>query len=400
MPWAIPIAAAAVSAAGSIAGGKMASKNKGGGKSINTAQLPMVSYNPAANPASNASTLGILQLLGQPTAGIAAQASPFAQVGNIANQSGALTREEASATAGALQAAQTFANDPRYSDPNVAYKALQDLLATWGPWGQTALVGFNKAVAAAGLSPTDLFKNQVDYNAQQKDIQAQAAALAPTIQSGITGAETNIAGLQSAPSLYQSYLDQLNSMPTYTAADINRYADIERKRATDAALQAANVGGYNPAQSIAYLNESTQPTANAIAILQGIQGLGTQNLKNIAAGTSLRQQDLASLLASITAPLELGTNQGAATSQAAYQSGSIASQQIAALLGGQTAQAQLQNDANISQGNGITGALSQLAGGANTALLLQMLTQKQPGTSSIGGNSAGSAYSSGGTLTG
>jgi hypothetical protein len=173
------------------------------------------------------------------------------------------------------------------------------------------------------------------------------------------------------PQLTQRITDY--KLPGISEADILRKSEAERQRNREAIMHAANVGGFNPAAGLAEVERDPNPLANAIALMQAVQGLGVTDLNAIIAGNEAARGNFDSLYKSIYGPIE-SLNQTAGTAlNAATGNASIAAQQAATA-------ASLSESRGVSAGNGIAGAGQSLGSGLQSLAFLDALNQKQPTT--------------------
>jgi hypothetical protein len=266
---------------------------------IDPMELIFALANPNANPALSAAVFGSVAGLGGPTSGILQEGSPQAR---LVNQLGAmgLTKKQFDASVKALGA-------EGLNKKGLPVKAIQ------------------RAAAAAGYDDFADFKAAQDqYQIQSEQMQQRYAGIADDVQTGRISALEAISRIQQdfiAPSagdirdMEQRVIDQ-------RTADIN----LVTRDAREAALQQANVMGYNPARTIGDIEErrlnqiydvqQSDALERALSLLGGQQNLQSSAMQNLGA--------------SLANPLAQATSAGGVYSQGVAQMGDMALRQALA----------------------------------------------------------------------
>lgn len=334
-------ASAAMQAGSSIYGAK---KAEDAGE-VDTNELFRPFVNPYADPAYNASLTGILSMLGAPDTTSTIQASPFQQVLNQMNVSGGLREEDARDVRGAMAVAQAITQQMAaqgVTDPGVVWNAIEsNVRGGFGDNGSRIVNQMISAIGAGGFSgPADLVQRQMAFAQQASDYQSQLDAIRPTVQAGRMAALENIARL-------------MQDFPSYTKGDIDAASQTERQRMRESVLQAANVGGFNPAAGLAEVERDPNPILNAVALLSGANSIGVNSLAALNAG--------------LLDPIQAATSLSNVGLSASLQQMSTAAQQAAQMYG--------QNQNAGALGTGITNAGNQLGSGLQTLAFMDMFNQ-------------------------
>ena len=361
------------SAGSAILGGTQASK---GGSYKGQ---PAAGYDPANDPVLNASQILTLQALGMPVDALIQAASPIQQLQNAisAPNAGTADRKRLQKTTQAV----SFLG-PLIGSLEAGSKTMDQVMADINSWGYYPAL--YQAAGLAGFSSIeDLIGKELSYRKQAVSIKAQGDALAPIIQQGRAGAQRGLADLQSniIPGLTSQIMDY--KLPGISEEEILAASNAERDRMIERVLQAANVGGFNPAAGLAEVNRDINPLANAIQLLQAKQNLGINELTALLNKGNTATQSLDSLYKSIFGPIGVANETAQVGLTAATQNASTAANQAIAAQ-------QAQQNANQNKGSGYAGAGQTLGNTLATAPLLYEYfrdNQKQPGTQS--GNDAG-----------
>lgn len=257
--------------------------------------------NPNANPALAASVFGSLAGLGAPTAGTLQEGSPQSR---LMNQLGAM----------GLTGKQ-YRNAVKKLGAGESNKKLE-MAATQAGYGSFA--EFQEA-------------NQ-QYTQQSREMEDRYAGIAGDVQAG------RMSALEAISRIQQDF-------PAPTAQDIRdmeqrvideRMVEIDRDAfdAREAALQQANVMGYNPAR---VQGDIEQKRLDQIFGLKQTQGLD-RALELLRGGQSVSNNALVSLGSSLAQPLAQATASGGQYAQGVAQMGDMALRQALAtnnLLGQQ-----------------------------------------------------------------
>lgn len=349
---------------GNIAGGLLADGDSG---QLDLNELYRNLFNYQADPNYNASTTQILAMLGAPDTTSTTQATPFAQVMNTLNSQGLFREEDARDVRQAATVAQTVINQYTgngVTDPNVIWDAIaNNLRSAYGGNGERVLNQLITAIGSSGFtSPQDLVTRQQGYQKQAAELQSQLDSVRGDVQKGRVSALQNISRI-------------LQDFPAYTKSDIERLSEVERGRSRDAVLQAANVGGFNPAGGLSEVERDPNPIARAVALLGGAQNLATNSLST--------------LNASLLDPIQASQAQAQIGLNAALGSMSTAAQQALAYAG-----LQAQNNQNSGAlGSGVAAGLGGLGSSLSLLALKDMFgddKEEQPGTSQNNTQPAGS----------
>lgn len=352
------VAGSAIAAGGAIAGSAISAQ--GAKDAANTiANMPTSGYNPDADPVLNAISLESLLGLGRSDAGVAQQASPMAQVtaaalklglGNLSNEIGTAI------ASGTYNVSDNSADTAK---------------------GMAAL---DRALMAVGYShPSELYRAQRAWEAQQAEMNARLAPVREAILKGRLSAYSGIskiaqdfpgASLADINALSKQYEDQIRSGIARDVADQR-----------DQILQNANTLRGNPAATLGRLSQQellsrqaapTTALERAIQMLTARETLGTnaisayQSVLDPANTLALNVANLRSTAATNAAQLMSGNNQ--------FKTSGIASAQ--------------QAGANATA-SGVAGAGNALGGGISSlgnTLMLQSFLKNQSG----GGPAAGS----------
>jgi hypothetical protein len=221
--------------------------------------------NPNANPALSASTVAALQGLGMPISGVMQEGSPQTR---LINMLGALNLPK------------------RKFDKNVSALASGE---TTNKKGET-LRPLERAAALSGYSSlADFMAAQEEYSQQAAAMEERYAPIMEDVESGRMGALQSIANLQRnfiAPT-EQDIHDLEQRVIAQRTADI----DLASRDAREAALQQANVMGYNPARVQGDIEErrlnqiydlqQSDALERALGLLRGEQGLQTTALQGL-----------------------------------------------------------------------------------------------------------------------
>ena len=335
----LALGGAAISAGSSIYAGQQASKGSGG------KNLPAAGFDPYNDPLLNASQILTLQALGMPIDAVLNAASPLQQLQNSlsAPNAGTADRKRLQQTTQGVaflsNAISSIENGSKTVD-----QAISDL---------TQFGYYPSLTQAAGLagnqSIKDLINSELNYRTQTKTLKAQAAALAPTVQAGRTGASTEYANLQAntIPGLDQ--LINAYQLPQVREQDILAASEAERSRMREKILQSANVGGFNPAAGLAEAERDPNPLANAIQLLNAKQGLGINELTALLNKSKNASMSLDSLYKSIFDPIGVSNQTASIGIGGATQNASIAANQAS------TAASLAANAAN-AKGTAVAGA--------------------------------------------
>jgi hypothetical protein len=184
--------------------------------------------NPNANPALSASTVAALQGLGMPISGVMQEGSPQAR---LVNQLGAMNLTK-----------QQF-------DQNVKF------LAQGGKnkKGVESKVLTRAATQAGYDNLADFMSAQETYETQSRELEARYAPIMREIEAGRFGALGSIANLQK--NFIAPTAADISDMEQRVIAQRTADIDLATRDAREAALQQANVMGYNPARTVGDIEE-------------------------------------------------------------------------------------------------------------------------------------------------
>lgn len=376
------IIAGLLGAGGTIGGGLLASSGGGTG----TSDIGASGFNPNADPLLNASTLGLLGLIGGPSAGIGQRSNPLAQLQN-APGSGSLgfsVRDTARLnnaisfvspliesgiqlgipTEVIVEAAVNFqASAQRGSRPPVDEKGIFELAAnraltpeeiSQAAGGGNAIEDLlrlsdtgrpapssdaskraqllQRAISAQGFGDLgSLIDAQRDFNEQSQAQEDVASETQPQVLEGIKSALLKISELQ-----------QNFPVPTLDQIEDFRTKLVDRQSAEF--LERANVAGINPSGGLGQVQNDPQSLANAINLFGGIQNIGGNAL------TQLQQ--------SLLGPLGATVQAGSVTGNLSLGSAQLAQDQALALA---QLNAQQQASQNVSLGNAVASGVGGLA---------------------------------------
>jgi hypothetical protein len=356
------VAASALSAGSSIMGSRTAAK------AAQTKNTPVAGIDPYRDPSLNAAQILGMLAAGLPIDSVVSRASPLMQLQNALSQPNAGTADNRRAQK-TSQAVAFLANE--IGALEFGSKDMNQVMDAVNRFGY-----FPALTQAAGLSGymsiQDLIAQEINFRKSANQLKSLSMQTAPAITKGRTDAQLGVAELQGLlPQLTQRITDY--KLPGISEADILRKSEAERQRNREAIMHAANVGGFNPAAGLAEVERDPNPLANAIALMQAVQGLGVTDLNAIIAGNEAARGNFDSLYKSIYGPIE-SLNQTAGTAlNAATGNASIAAQQAATA-------ASLSESRGVSAGNGIAGAGQSLGSGLQSLAFLDALNQKQPTT--------------------
>jgi len=345
---------------------------------------PAAGYDPSNDPVLNASQILTLSALGMPIDSLIQAASPIQQLQNAlsAPNAGTADRKRVQKTTQGVAFLSNLISSIEDGQKTVD-QAIEEV---------TQFGYYPALTQAAGLagnqSIKDLINKEISFRGQMKTISQQAAQLAPIIQKGRAGAQIGLADLQSniIPGLTTQIMDY--KLPGISEEEILAASKAERDRMRERVLQAANVGGFNPAAGISEVERDTNPLANAINLLQAKQNLGINELASLVSKGNVATQSLDSLYKSIFGPLGVANETASVGLTAATQNASTAANQAIAAQ-------QIQQNANQNRGTA-TAAAGQTIGNtlATAPLVYNYLrdNQTQPGTTKYGNDAGNTDY--------
>lgn len=353
-------------AAGGAIGGSMISAQGAKDAAKTLAGIPQIGYNPDADPVLNAVSLESLLGLGRGDAGVAQQASPMAQVtaaaqklglGNLSNEIGT-----------AIASGRYNVSDNQ--EDTAKGMALLD-----------------KALMAAGYGhPSELFRAQKAWEAQQAEMNARMAPIREAILKGRMSAYSGISKIaQDFPS---ASLGDINALAKQYEDQIRAGIGQDVADQRDQILQNANTLRGNPAATLGRLSQQellsrqaapTTALERALQMLSGRQTLGTnaitayQSVLDPANTLALNVANLRSSAALNALQLMSGNNQ--------FRTAGIANAQ--------------QSGANATAA-GVAGAGNALGSGisslGSTLMLQQFLGNKSGGGPASGASPSTEAY--------
>lgn len=368
---ALMLGGSVIGAGGNLLGGLLSSGDEGG---IDINEMYRNLFNYQADPSYNAAQTQILAMLGQPDTTSTIQASPWAQVANTANSQGLFKEEDARDVRQAIAVAEAITAQMAaqgVTDPNQVWAAIDSRIRNdYGRNGNRVVNQLITAIGSGGFGgPQDLVGRQMSYAKQAAELQSQLDKVRPTVTAGRVAAMEQIIRI-------------LQDFPAYTKSDIERLSEVERQRSREGVLQAANVGGFNPAAGLSEIERDPNPIARAVSLLSGAQGLGTNAL--------------AALNSSLLDPVQAAQAQAQIGLNAALGSMSTAAQQ-AMTYAGLNAQSANQNSGAL--GSGVAAGLGGLGQGLSSLAMLDLLKGigGQPGTgqNQSNNNNNGGNYSFG-----
>lgn len=352
-PITMMLLASGLGAVGNIGGGLLSSLLNGD-SNVDPNEFPMTSVNAYSDPLLAALYGDLLAQLGQANPQSATVAGPVQQILAGLNGAGRLPEEDAGDVRGALAMVDNVIKANPDANPAELAAYIDDTMrAQFGKNGWRVFYDYAHYLNQAGYGSTaDLVAKSQKYNVDAADTAARLEALRPTTLAGREAAIKNIAQIQ------QDY-------PLYTKSEIRNVADIERQRSKEAVLQAANVGGFNPAAGIAEVERDPQPYSRALSLLGAEQTLSNNALSALAASLLDPQK-----MALASSQLALGT---------AVNNASLAAQQAASVYGRTN-----QNTAGSDIGTGFAAGIGSLGGGLQSLALMDLFKQagEQPGTGS------------------
>jgi hypothetical protein len=326
---------------------------------------------PNNDPILNASQILTLAALGMPIDSVLGGASPIQQLQNAlsAPNAGTADRRRMQKTTQAVAFLGPLLGSLEHGSKDMA--AVMADIEAFGYYP-----ALYQAAGLAGYSSIeDLINKELAYRQQSKTIKAQADALAPIIQAGRAGAQTEFANLQANTIPGLNELINAYQLPGVSEQDILQASEVERQRQREKILQAANVGGFNPAAGLAEAERDTNPLANAISLLSGKQALGINELNALLGKSNNATQSLDALYKSIFGPIGVSNETASIGLNAATGNASIAAQQAATVAG-------LQQSSAAAKGTGTAAAGNQISSGLQTLAFLDAYKSEQPGTSS------------------
>jgi hypothetical protein len=237
------LAAMALSSAGNLAGGAIASR---GGDEIRPEDLRIPFINPLADPLLSGLSGEALLSLGLDPSALYAQSSPL---------------QRTIAQINALPGVKT-------QDKNLAISALQQMGIGGSPSGKAAKALANVAAAGGlgefGADAGAVWRAEQQFQTQQQSFQQQFGPLI----SGIQGNRiSTLAGLAQSGATAAQDIDALTAQ---FAPQIAQQFQDE----ADRILAEANVRGFNPSGAIGRLRETQALTQQTQAISQALQLLG------------------------------------------------------------------------------------------------------------------------------
>lgn len=352
------IAGSALAAGGAVAGSAISAQgSKDSAKTL--AGMPQIGYNPDADPVLNAISLESLLGLGRGDAGVAQQASPMAQVTAAAQKLGLgnLSNEIGTAIASG-----------RYNVSDNSEDTAKGMAA------------LDRALMAAGYShPSELFRAQKAWEAQQAEMEARMAPVREAILKGRMSAYSGISKIaQDFPS---ASLGDINALAKQYEDQIRAGIGQDVADQREQIVQNANTLRGNPAATLGRLSQQellsrqaapTTALERALQMLSGRQTLGTnaltayQSVLDPANTLALNVANLRSNAALNALQLMSGNNQ--------FRAAGIANAQ--------------QSGANATA-SGVVGAGNALGGGVSS-LGSTLMLQQYLGNKSGGGPAAGS----------